>query len=165
MGHDNSSTLSKSIRQNVDEMKKICGTLSEEKASRAPEGRWSPKQILSHLCGPEGSRLTDAIHKVLEQETPRIDIDTGNPFFSARRSQMSTADLLSALEQRYNQAADLIEGLSETQLARRAYVPAFKQAPMGEYLTLAELIDIVGVKHPESHIVHMREILKELGTA
>ena len=163
MANDEGRRLSENIRQKVEEMKQLCEGLDEETASREPADRWSPKQIISHLCGPEGADFTITIKNILEHDTPRVDIDPGNPFFSKSRSQMSMSGLLSYFEKRYNQIAASIEGLSKDQLARKVHVPAFKEAPMGEYLTLAELIGIMGVKHVESHMIHMREVLQELG--
>jgi hypothetical protein len=155
--------LSENILKKAAEMRKLCEGLDEETASREPAGRWSPKKVLSHLCGPEDGSFAAAIKNVLEKDTPRVDIDPGNPFFTEKRSRMSLADLLSEFEKRYSNLADLVGGLSKEQLARKAHVPAFKEAPMGEYLTLAELLDIIGIMHPESHITHMKEILKEFG--
>ena len=163
MANDEGLRLSESIRQKVEEMRRLCEGLDEETAARAPEGRWSPKQIISHLCGPEGVGFTTIIKNILEQDTPRVDIDAGNPYFSEVRSRMSISGLLSQFEKRYTEIASFVAGLSKDQLARKAHIPAFKEAPMGEYLTLAELIEIMGVKHVESHINHMQEILKELG--
>ena len=47
--------LAQSVRQKIAELKGACAGLDEVAASRAPAGRWSPKEILSHLWGPEGS--------------------------------------------------------------------------------------------------------------
>src|SRR5208337_3389226 len=51
----------------------------QEVADLAPEGRWSPKQIISHLCGPEGTGLFPTLKVFLEVDTPEIDIDPENP--------------------------------------------------------------------------------------
>lgn len=42
--------LARAIRQRIEELKEVCEGLDESEASRAPEKRWSPKEILSHLC-------------------------------------------------------------------------------------------------------------------
>ena len=47
--------LAQNVRQKIEGLKKVCEGIDENTASRAPEGRWSPKEILSHLSGPEGS--------------------------------------------------------------------------------------------------------------
>jgi DinB superfamily len=154
--------LSQVIRQKVDEMKKLCAGLDEKTASRAPSGRWSPKQILSHICGPDGVGLIPAIKTILEQDTPRLDLDPGNPFFTERRSKMTVAELLKEFEGEYDRLAGLVAGLSDGQLARKAHVPALKETPMGEHLTLAVWVSALAERHIGFHIDHMREILQEL---
>ena len=76
--------LAQSIRQKIEELKKVCEGLDESTASRAPAGRWSPKEILSHLCGPEGSGHLPILEAFLDRDTPRIDIEIENPFFSEK---------------------------------------------------------------------------------
>jgi len=47
--------LAQNVRQKIEDLKKVCEGVDENTASREPEGQWSPKEILSHLSGPEGS--------------------------------------------------------------------------------------------------------------
>ena len=155
--------LSQMIHLKVEELKKLCEGLDEATASRAPSGRWSPKQILSHLCGPEGVGFMPATRTFLEKDTPRLDIEAENPFFTEKRSRMTVAQLLTELEKEYGRMADFVTGLSEDQLARKARVPLFKETPIGEYPTLATWIHALGGHHMGSHIDHMREILVALG--
>ena len=44
MATSEGAKLSQVIRQKLEELKKLCKGLDEETASRAPSGRWSPKQ-------------------------------------------------------------------------------------------------------------------------
>ena len=76
---------------------------------------------------------------------------------------MTVAELLKEFEGEYTRMADLVAGLSDEQLARKAHVPAFKETPMGEYLTLAVWVTFLTERHVGFHIDHMREILQELG--
>ena len=155
--------LSQVIRQKVDEMNKLCVGLDEKTASRAPSGRWSPKQILSHLCGPDGVGLTPAIRAFLDRDTPRLDLNPGDPFFTERRSKMTVTELLKEFEGEYDQVSGLVAGLSDEQLARKARIPAFKEAPCGENPTLAAFVSLLAERHIGFHIDHMKEILQELG--
>ena len=154
--------LSQVIRQKVTEMKKVCEGLDEKTASRAPSGRWSPKQILSHISGPDGVGLTPALRAFLDQDTPRLDLNPGDPFFTERRSKMTVTELLKEFESEYDRMVGLVVGLSDEQLARKAYIPAFKEAPTGEYPTLASFVSLLAERHIGFHIDHMKEILKEL---
>lgn len=157
--------LSQMIHRKVEKLKKLCEGLDEATASRAPSGRWSPKQILSHLCGPEGVGFMPTTRTFLEKDIPRLDIEAENPFFTEKRSRMTVAQLLTELEKEYGRMADFATGLSEEQLARKAHVPLFKETSIGEYPTLATWIHALGEHHTGSHIDHMREILVALGVS
>jgi hypothetical protein len=155
--------LADSIRQKVEEMNRLCNGLSEENASRAPEGRWSPKQIISHLCGPEGGGLLPALRLILEQETPLIDLKAEDPFFTGKRTSMTMSELLAEFRKEYLQIADLVSGLSEEQLQRKAHIPMLKETELGEYPTLVSFVGGLTDFHMDFHIKHMQEIMQALG--
>jgi len=155
--------LSKIIRQKTEEFAQLCEGLDESTASRGPEGRWSPKEILSHLCGPDGAGYTPTVQAILKQDTPRLDIEAENPFFTQRRSRMTFAELLKEMKKEYGQMADLVAGLSEEQLVRKAHIPLLKETPIGEYPTLAMWVQAIAEYHINFHIDHMKEILHALG--
>ena len=157
--------LAQTIRSKIEEMKKVCEAMTEETASEAPQGRWSPKQIISHISGPDGIGLMPAITLILEQDTPRVDLVAENPFFTDRRSRMSMTDLLSEFEQECHRIADFLANASEDQLRRKANIPLFKDTPLGEYPTLAAFIGALGEWHMEFHLNHMKEVLQALGNA
>lgn len=154
--------LSQSVRRKVEEMKSLCEGIDEETATRAPSGRWSPKQIISHLCGPEGGGVITIIRTILEQDTPRVDIEAANPFYTEKRGSMTLRELLMQFERDYLQIAELVEGLTAEQLGRKAHIPLLKETPMGEYPTLAGFVSTISEYHMDFHIKHMREILEAL---
>jgi hypothetical protein len=154
--------LSRIVLKKIEELRSVCLKVDERTASSAPQDRWSPKEILSHLCGPEGVGLMPLVRAFLEEDIPRLDMEPAKTYFTGKRSQMTFAELLAEFEHTYGQMADFVAPLPEEQLARKAHVPMFKETPIGEYPTLAMFVRGIADFHIGDHINHLKEILEAL---
>jgi hypothetical protein len=162
MATSRGNQLAEVIRQKVADLKEACQGVDENLAARAPAGRWSPKEILSHLCGPEGVGHLPLLRSFVDSDTPMIDLETENPFFTETRAAMSFSELVAECETDYRRVAGFAAELTGEQLARRAHIPKLKDSPLGEYPTLDRMILGLGEFHVQFHIDHLREILAAL---
>ena len=155
--------IAKGTRAKMAEFRKSCEGLDEKNSALAPEGRWSPRQIISHLCGPEGIGQLPMLKTFIDQDTPEIELIVEDPFWTGKRSSMSLAGLLAEFDQEYTRVAKFVEELSAKQLSRKAHIPALKDSSLGEYPTLAEFVAGITMFHVGFHIDHMKEISTALG--
>ena len=153
--------LAREIREKAEALKKVYQGVDEELASRAPKDRWTPKQIISHLCGPDDRGHLPMLKAFLDSNIPKIDLDAGNMFFSEARAGMSFKELVAMCEENYRRIAEFAAGLTDEQLARTAHIPELKDSPLGEYPTLDALIGGLGDYHLRFHIDHLHEILAD----
>lgn len=163
MAGQNGKEIAQTVRTKMVEFRHTCEGLDEESSSRSPENRWSPRQIVSHLCGPEGVGHLPGLKAFLEQDTPLLDVKPENPYWSEERTRMTLSQLLSEFDREYSGIAAFVEGLSEEQLSRKAHIPMLKESSLGEYPTLAQWVLGLSSYHIDFHINHLREIMQALG--
>jgi len=158
----NGAELAILIRQKIDEFEINLRGIDERRAESSPAGRWTPKQIVSHLCGPEGAGITRLVTAYLEQDTPRIDLVIEDPFYTGERPNLSLAELLETFEEEHDRLIAVVKGLTTEQLGRKAQIPIFKDTPLGEYPTLGEFLGGMADFHFGFHTVHLKEVLQDV---
>ena len=159
MATETGARLAQAIRSTVQELREQCAAVGEAQAAQAPAGRWTPKEILSHLIGPKPGALQSVLDRFLTSEVPLIEIHPEQIYATPERQALSFAQLVELFTQEYEGIAQFAEGLTEAQLARTAQVPLFKDSPLGEYPTLAAFLGGLGQYHVHMHAEHLTEVL------
>jgi hypothetical protein len=168
MGTLTGAQLAQNIRKQIAEFEKACKGVDESTALRNPVGRWSPKEILSHLLGPDESGHLPMLKAFIDQDNPTVYMEAANPFFTEKRAEMSFAQLLSKVTAEYDRLAKFAATLTSDELDKQARVPMLKETPLGEFPTLEVMLSMLcGMEgsHIQFHTNHMREILDVVGTA
>jgi hypothetical protein len=162
MATQTGAQLAEGIRQEIDELARACSGLGEEDAKRDPEGRWTPKEILSHLLGPQKGAYLAVLHRFLDEDVPTIELVSERTHFSPERAAMPISRYLEELGSEFGRLADFTARLTPEQLDRKAHIPLFKDSPLTEYPSLEGMIHGLGIFHVRFHIDHLREVVKEL---
>lgn len=155
------SKVAGEIREKIDALVALGREIDVQTLSRAPEGRWSPQEILSHILGADGG-YRPLFQAFLDADMPTLNIGVEKTYLSEERQGMDAGALCDAVRREYEAMAAFAEGLSEEQLSRKARIPQLKQSPLGEYPTLGALIAGLGRYHLQFHIDHLREVLDAL---
>ena len=157
--------LTELLRRKAAEVRQAAAGLDEESASRNPPGedRWSVKQVISHLRGTEEGHVP-GLRRFLDEETPLVDVEPGNPFFTVSREGESLNRLLADFEAEFDRMAEFVRPLTEEQLGRRARIPMLKGSPLGEQPTLGQWISAVAGYHVDFHVEQLRTIRKDVGS-
>lgn len=162
MTTEKGAQLAQGIRATVAEFRSICSEVDEAEAGRAPAGRWSPKEIVSHVAGPDKSGLLPLLEMFTAADTPRIELVPEQTYMTQARRAMPFAQIAALAAQRYEEVARYAEGLEAEQFDRKAHVPVLKESPLGEFPTLEAMIGGLGQHHLKMHTEHLREVLAAL---
>ena len=133
---------------------------SMEDLSRAT-GR-TKSSIYHHVSGKEDVGHLPFLQAFCVEDTPTLDLDMENPFFSDKRAKMLFTELFAEVEAEYERIARFAVQSTVEQLERKARIPKLKESPLGEYPTLQAMIGGLGEYHLQFHIDQMREILQLL---
>ncbi len=139
------------------------GMTEEDAGTRAADGEWCCKELLSHLMGDEGESFVTGLRRFVDEDTPLIGVVAGLPYYTPARQAMSLSELRAGVWRQYQEVADFIGSLSDEQLGRKGRVPLLKETPIGEQPTLGQWAGAIINFHLMDHVGQMRKVRESLG--
>ena len=126
---------------------------TDEKLSRKMDGKWSPKEIIGHLCDLEAlwdARITD----FLERRDTLTAADMSNTkTHGAKHNDRPVQDLLAEFEKLRSALIHRVQDLAETEASRSALHPRL-QTPM----RLVDSLFFVA-EHDDHELAKLRKLL------
>ena len=156
MAGDLPARLAALLRAQMDELEAIIAPLSDDQASWRYDGGWSVKETLSHLQGGEGETTLDAIHRIIREDEPAIELMPGITNYNADRRDAPSGMLLSAVLAQYRGIAEVIRRADDETLARRVLLEPSQGTSMGARLTLMQWIEDIIERHVAGHLADLR---------
>jgi hypothetical protein len=151
--------LKQQLESKVSEIKELVSRVEESRASQAPAaGEWCVKEVLTHLG--VGSAVSARYKRIVEEETPFIEISLGQSNFDEQQRARPVGAILGDVVARYSEVADYLGSLSGEQLQRKAHVPLFKETPFGEYPTLEQLASGLINFHMAAHASQLQNLCR-----
>jgi hypothetical protein len=106
----------------------------------------------------EGPGLVARLRRVIDEDTPAIDVNVDDPSYTEARQRMSYTQLLDAVRGQYQAMETFLGGCTDEQFARRARLPEyFKDSPLTETPTLIQWSAGLIQFHLAGHIAQIRE--------
>ncbi len=70
--------LQQQLDQKIRDIKQVVSGVDEQKALERPaEGEWCIKEVLSHLAGQDNANVMHRLKRILDEDTPNLDITPG----------------------------------------------------------------------------------------
>lgn len=162
------STIVQDLRSKSDAAwanlgKQLQGLEPYMERSDAP-GRWTTREVLSHLLGGPGLDLIAFLGTFSERNLPVHDLQPGESNLTDERRKMTLKQFVDALHSQRRSVLAYVEGLSDVELQqRKAVIPVFKQFLGTDEFSIAMLVGILFEGHWNGHAGQLAKIRKAVG--
>jgi len=130
--------------------------------SDAP-GEWTAREVLSHLLFPPGFDPVVLLKTFADRDLPLVEIAPGVTHLDDRRRRMTLKEFADALDTQRRTVLGYLGGLPETQLARKARIPLFKQFMGTDEITIPMFVGAIFGYHWNDHAGQLAKIRKAVG--
>ncbi len=130
--------------------------------SDAP-GEWTTRQVICHLLFEPGWDPVTLLTSFSTSNLPVVEIKGGAADTSGTRGAASLKQLLDGLDAQRRAIYGYLEGLSDTDLQRKARIPLFKQLMGNEEVPIPVYVGALFDYHWNDHAGQLAKIRKAAG--
>ena len=126
-------------------------------------GQWTTREVLSHLLFEPGWKPVPVLKSFADKDLPVIDIRPGDTDLSPERKTMTLKQFTDALEGQRRDVINYLEGLSESDLQRKARIPLFKEIKGVDEIDIPTYVAALFGYHWNDHAGQIAKIRKAVG--
>jgi hypothetical protein len=130
--------------------------------SDAP-GEWTTRQVLCHLLFEPGWDVVGLLKSFSTSNLPLVEITGGASDTGGARATASAKQLLDSLDAQRKAVFGYLDGLSDTELQRKARIPLFKQLMGNEEVPIPVYVGALFDYHWNDHAGQLAKIRKAVG--
>jgi hypothetical protein len=130
--------------------------------SDAP-GEWTARQVICHLLFKPGWNVVDVLKSFSTSNLPVVEIEGGASDTSGARGTASVKQLLDGLDAQRKAVYGYLDGLSDSELQRKARIPLFKQLMGNEEVPIPVYVGALFDYHWNDHAGQLAKIRKAVG--
>jgi hypothetical protein len=126
-------------------------------------GEWTTRQVLCHLLFEDGWKPEPLLKSFATHDLPVVEIEPGLAAVTPERQKMTLKDFIGALDAQRHEVFGYLEGLSDTDLQRKARIPLFKQFMGTDEITIPVYVGAMFDYHWGDHAGQIAKIRKAAG--
>ena len=140
----------------------VAGMESYLERADAP-GEWTTREVLSHLMFESDWKPAKLLASFAERDLPVVEISPGETFLTPERRRMTLAQLVAALDTQRREVFAYLNGLSESDLGRKARIPLFKSFMGTDEIPMPMFVGALYDHHLNDHAGQLAKIRKAVG--
>ena len=126
-------------------------------------GEWTTREVLSHLLFEPGWKPVPVLKSFADKDLPVIEIDPGLTDVTGGRESMTLKQFMNALDTQRREVSLYLDGLSETDLKRKARIPIFKEIMGVDEIGIPTYVGALFGYHWNDHAGQIAKIRKAVG--
>jgi len=126
-------------------------------------GQWTTREVLCHLLFEPGWKPVPVLKSFASKDLPVIDIRPGDADVTPERKAMTLKQYADALEGQRRDVMNYLEGLSESDLTRKARIPIFKEIMGSDEIDIPTYVGALFEYHWNDHAGQIAKIRQAVG--